>query len=228
MKPGAWRGGVALERGGVARDIRASADVRALVGAELLRRLHDDPFGRFDCCLCGRGGDTARPTTVLVERYRSAHVVMLAHAGCADSQVVVVDADAPSEVEAAGLGDMTAKMAVLAYPARPVIRPVLVLEPRVEVAAPTEGGESVDLWMSGLLDSGLALMRTGGQMPGRVRGCGWRSWALARCGFVAGAGWWPMRVSAACLKAGVRSRPRSVAVSFWLAVSACTRLRTKT
>ena len=76
------------------RDIRASVEVRALIGAEKLRELHEDAFARYECWQCGRTGRTTEPTSVIVLAYRVFRVVRLTHAGCADSQIIEVDAAA--------------------------------------------------------------------------------------------------------------------------------------
>ena|SRR5215831_159608 len=74
------------------RDIRASAEVLALIGAEKLRELHGDAFIRYRCWQCGRGGRTTEPTSVVVLGYRVFRAVRLAHAACANSQIIRVNA----------------------------------------------------------------------------------------------------------------------------------------
>jgi 3'-phosphoadenosine 5'-phosphosulfate sulfotransferase (PAPS reductase)/FAD synthetase len=81
------------------RDIEASVEVRALIGAGKLRELHRDTFERYGCWRCGRAGRTAEPTSVIVLADRVFRVVKLAHAGCADSQII--------ETGAAGMRAMT-------------------------------------------------------------------------------------------------------------------------
>lgn len=75
-------------RNSVMRDIRASVEVRAFIGAEKLRELHGDDSIRYECWHCGRNGRTTEPTSVIVLGYRIFRVVKLAHAACADSQIV--------------------------------------------------------------------------------------------------------------------------------------------
>ena len=70
------------------RDIRASVEVRALIGAGKLRELHGDALVRYECWQCGRAGRTTEPTSVIVLGYRVFRVVKLAHAACADSHIV--------------------------------------------------------------------------------------------------------------------------------------------
>ena len=70
------------------RDIRASVEVRALIGAEKLCELHEDAFARYECWQCGGEGRTTEPTSVIVLAYRVFRVVRLAHAACADSQII--------------------------------------------------------------------------------------------------------------------------------------------
>ena len=72
------------------RDIRASVEVRALVGAEQLRELHEAARERYECWQCGRPGRTTEPTSVIVLAYRVFRVVKLAHAACADPQIIEV------------------------------------------------------------------------------------------------------------------------------------------
>jgi hypothetical protein len=74
------------------RDIRASVEVRALVGAEKLRELHEAARERYECWQCGRPGRTTEPTSVIVLAYRVFRVVKLAHAACADPQIIEVGA----------------------------------------------------------------------------------------------------------------------------------------
>jgi hypothetical protein len=62
------------------RDIRASVEVRALIGAGKLRDLHGDTLAPYQCWRCGRTGRTAEPTSVIVLAYRVFRVVKLAHA----------------------------------------------------------------------------------------------------------------------------------------------------
>ena len=74
------------------RDIRASVEVRALIGAEKLRELHEDALARYECWQCGRTGRMTEPTSVIVLGYRIFRAVRLTHAGCADSQIIETDA----------------------------------------------------------------------------------------------------------------------------------------
>jgi hypothetical protein len=147
------------------RDIRASVEVKELVGLETLRELEGDAFEHYDCWRCGGPGRTTDPTTVVVLSYQSTRIVKFAHARCAESQVVDLPADRPADLEAFGLSDMISKAAVLEYATAPRWRAVLVLEPRVEVAGIQPGGERTNLWISGLIEAGLTFMRTGGQLP---------------------------------------------------------------
>jgi hypothetical protein len=74
------------------RDIGASVEVRALIGADKLRELHGDALVRYECWHCGRTGRTTEPTSVVVLGHRIFCAVRLAHAGCADSQIIEVGA----------------------------------------------------------------------------------------------------------------------------------------
>ena len=70
------------------RDIGASAGVRALAGAEKHRELHGDALVRYECRPCGRTGRTTEPTSVIVLGHPVIRAVKLAHAGCADPQII--------------------------------------------------------------------------------------------------------------------------------------------
>jgi hypothetical protein len=74
------------------RDIQASVEVRALIGAEKLLELHRDAFVQYECWQCGKTGRTTGPTSVIVLDYLVFHAVRLVHAGCADSQIIEVGA----------------------------------------------------------------------------------------------------------------------------------------
>jgi hypothetical protein len=89
------------------RDIRASVEERALIGAEKLRELHDDARERYECWQCGRTGRTTEPTSVIVLAHRVFRVVKLAHAACADPHII--------EVDAAGMRTVAAQTAVPQY-----------------------------------------------------------------------------------------------------------------
>jgi hypothetical protein len=80
------------------RDIRASVEVRALIGAEGLRHLEGDAFVSYDCWWCGGKGRTTEPTSVIVV----GRVVKLTHAACADSHII--EAGAGGMGAAAGRG----------------------------------------------------------------------------------------------------------------------------
>jgi len=100
-------------------DIRASVEVRALIGADKLRELHGDAFAQYACWRCGRAGRTTEPTSVIVLGYRVFRVVRLAHAGCADSQIIEVGAAGMSVVG----GDLTHRN----HASRPGNRPAVSL-----------------------------------------------------------------------------------------------------
>ena len=152
------------------RDIRASAEVKRLIGIETLRELEGDAYERYDCWRCGGPGRTTEPTTVVVLGYRSTPIVKFAHAQCAKSQVLQLDADRPTDLEPFGFDDMNSKAAVFEYATPPRFRALLVLEPRVEMAGIEAGGERVNLWISRLIEAGFTFMRTGGQLPGKASG----------------------------------------------------------
>jgi hypothetical protein len=158
------------------RDIRASAEVVALIGTESLRELEKDAFRSYDCSECGSPGLTSDPASVVVHRYRRTAMVKLAHARCTPSKIVEFDADAPPGIGPEGDGsDMRAMTLVLSYPVEPRVRPLLLLEHRVETARFTPGGERINVTMAAMLSRGLALVGAGDEMPDLAEG-----WQLLR------------------------------------------------
>jgi hypothetical protein len=154
-------------------DIRASAEVRALIGAENVAELEKDAFASFRCRECGLLGTTAEPTSVVARRFRRTVVVDLAHAECMRSLVDDVDADPPPGLGLDdGRADMRVMTLVLEYPAEPKMRPLLLLERRIEAARFTVGGEKINVTLAALLRRGLEPVRSAGQLPGLARG--WR------------------------------------------------------
>jgi hypothetical protein len=75
-------------------DIRASVEVRALIGADKLRELHGDALVRYACWQSSREVRITQPTPAIVLAYRLFRVVKLALAACADSQIIGVSAAA--------------------------------------------------------------------------------------------------------------------------------------
>ena len=158
------------------RDIRVSAEVVALIGTESLRELEKDAFSSYECAECGLEGLTTDATSVVVHRYRSTAMVQLAHARCTQPKIVEFDADAPpSTGPERGGADMRAMTLVLSYPEEPAVRPLLLLEHRVEAARLTSGGERISVTMATVLSHGLALMSADGEMPDLAAG-----WQLLR------------------------------------------------
>ena len=210
------------------RDVRASAEVVALIGTESLRELEKDAFSSYECTECGSSGLTTDATSVVVHRYRGTAMVKLAHARCTQSKIVEFDADPPPGIGPEGDGaDMRVMTLVLSYPEEPRVRPLLLLEHRVEAARLTPGGERISVTMAAVLSRGLALMSADGEMPGLAAG-----WQLLR----------PDRTSALLLVPGGEVAYQAVAInptsgpawstrsghaSSWSARSACTRYPTR-
>lgn len=142
----------------------ASASVAALVGREQLGRLRSEVSRRYNCWVCGQPGRTdAHPASVIALRYRVGAIsVRLAHLRCADSQVIETARDT---VDAAGLGAMLSKAAVLEYASEPRVRPLLILEPKIAVSDRSPGDDSVSLWTADLQQRGFTPLRTSGQLP---------------------------------------------------------------
>lgn len=155
-------------------DVRASAEVQQLIGAENLQKLSTEAYSSYDCVRCRQAGRTTYPTSVMVYLYRDyTAAVGLAHASCAHSEIIEVDADPPAGIGLdPGRADMRAMTLVLEYPGEPEMRPLLLLEHRVEAARSTPGGERISLTMATVLRHGLALMTTGNQLPDLAEG--WR------------------------------------------------------
>jgi len=155
-------------------DIRASAEVQRLIGAENLKKLSTDAYSSYRCVRCRRAGRTAQPTTVVVYLYRGNNAaVELAHARCAASGIVEVDADPPAEIDPdRSQADMRTMTLALEYPGEPTLRPLLLLEPRTETTRPTQVGERITVPVAALLQYGLGLMAVGSQLPDLAEG--WR------------------------------------------------------
>lgn len=154
-------------------DIRASDEVRALIGTESLRELERDAFRSYECSECSKPGTTAEPTSVLVLRYRAKAIVTLAHAHCAASAILEFDSDVPlGDGPGGDWADMRARALVLSYPDEPAVRPLLLLEHRVETARFTPGGERINMTLADVLTRGLTLMPSGDYLPALVPG--WR------------------------------------------------------
>ncbi len=149
--------------------VQASSAVTALVGPETLARLRGEAFRRYDCCRCARPGQTeAEPATVIVERYRLGHAVSvrLAHARCADSQIVEAGAAAGCRGVRRDAGQARGA-GVRARPAVPA-GPGPGAEGRaVGADGGRRAGEPVDV---GPARAGFTLVRTGGELPGRADG----------------------------------------------------------
>lgn len=152
------------------RDIRVGADVEALIGSEIILRLHRDAFTRYGCCACGGLGSTdEEPTTVVVMRYRSGKSqILFAHARCAGSQIREADVEPPEG--SFGEMDMRAAAAVLADPSTPTPWPLLLIEPLADAMTLTETGEQVNLFLSHMLTAGLWPVRAGEALPGLADG----------------------------------------------------------
>jgi hypothetical protein len=149
-------------------DIQACAAVRDLIGSEVVARLAGAEFARFDCWSCGRPGRTAQPSSVVVLMYRDGTVrVVLAHAGCAVSQVVKAAGNLTAVSGSAE--DAMAKAAVLRFEADPQFRPLLLVELRSEAVEVRPDGEARSLWPARLLRLGLKLVGAGGELPAPVR-----------------------------------------------------------
>src|SRR5262249_44044373 len=136
------------------RDIRAGADVRALIGAETLQRLHAGACRSYGCATCGRPGATTEPATVTAERGPAAVRVTLSHAACAPPRGRYVDAARvpagiarmrclpailglrASAAAAGPAGFRTRRRAVRAHAGRRAPRPGRIAPPRLRLRSP--------------------------------------------------------------------------------------------
>jgi hypothetical protein len=64
---------------------------------------------------------------------------------------------------------MRAMTLVLSFPVEPRVRPLLLLEHRVETARFTPGGERINVTMAAMLSRGLALVGAGKPRPRPLR-----------------------------------------------------------
>jgi len=158
-------------------NIYASAEVQRLIGAEALQRLRTDAYSSYQCVRCGNVGQTVQPTTVVAYRYRGGYVgAKLAHADCLASQVIREDADLPAEMDPYRTrADMRNMTLVLRYPQEPLVRPLLLLEPRTETIGPADGRDRITVAVPALLRYGLSLVAPDSQLPGVAEG-----WQLYR------------------------------------------------
>ncbi len=143
------------------RDIRASAEVADMIGAEDLHRLRHSPaYDPFTCWHChGPGDANTEPATVIAELSEGAARATLAHAECARSQVVSTGAPAPAALTEPGTdADMAALTGVLPGPDGPL--PLLILDQRPQMTVRSGSAGRVNLFVSALLGMGLTLVTT--------------------------------------------------------------------
>ena len=140
--------------------------MRALIGAENLAELEKGAYASFRCPECGLLGTTIEPTSVVARRFRKTVVVDLAHAECTRSLVDYIDADPPPGLDLDGSrADMRVMTLVLEYRGKPRVRPLLLLERRIEAARFTAGGEKINVTLAALLRRGLEPVRSADQLP---------------------------------------------------------------
>lgn len=168
------------------RDIRASAEVADMIGAENLHRLRNSPaYGPFNCWHCGARGDAnTEPATVIAElgpgdAYSERSTVIaqpdegaariaLAHAECARSQVVSPGAPAPAaptelragRIAAGSGGEWHCRPLTADLPDPDGPLPLLILDQRPEMAVRSGRDERVTPFYSALLSMGLTLVTT--------------------------------------------------------------------
>ncbi len=151
-------------------DVRASAEVEALIGAEALGRLSSPAFASFNCSQCGRPGITAQPSAVVVylDPGQFQARVTLAHAACGPSRIIT----APIAPALSALSGMRAGGTVLDYPDPPRRRALLMMESRAELITVSAGGEITSPWVAALLSQGMTLMTGAADVPPPAPG--WR------------------------------------------------------
>jgi len=148
------------------RDIRVSAEVADLIGAENLHRLRDSPAdGSFICWACQAPGDTdTEPATVIAELHDGVPRITLAHAECMRSQVVSTDAPAPAAPPKPGSrADRRTLTDQIPGPDGPLA--LLLLDQRPQLALRGDPTERADPFYSALIGMGLSPVTTISQPP---------------------------------------------------------------
>lgn len=142
------------------RDIRVSAEVADLIGAEHLDRLRHDPaHGPFTCWHCESRGDAdTEPAAVIVARHDGGLTIGLAHADCMGSRVVGPDAETAAQPDVRTLTDE------MPGPDGPL--PLLILDFRPGLAVRADPPEPADPFYATLLDMGLTPVTTISDPPG--------------------------------------------------------------
>jgi hypothetical protein len=148
------------------RDIRASAEVADMIGAENLDRLRHSPTaGPFTCWHCQARGDTnTEPATVIAELHDGVPEIALAHAECMRSQVVRPDAPAPATPSSLWIGAGTRTLTdQISGPDGPL--PLLIIDQRPGLAVRNDPAEPADPVFAALLGRGLSPVTTISQPP---------------------------------------------------------------
>lgn len=138
------------------RDIRVSAEVAEVIGAENLHRLpHSPADGPFTCWACHATGDpNTEPASVIAELHDGVPRIALAHAECMRSQVVGPDAPAPAVPTLLGPGaDIRTLTDEITGPDGPV--PLLIIDQRPALAVRDDPAERADPVFAALLGMGL-------------------------------------------------------------------------
>ncbi len=116
--------------------------------------------------------DDDPPTSITPKR--SADRLRASYARCARSVVDDIDADPPPGLRLDGArADMRVLTLVMEYPDEPPVRPLLLLERRIETARFGPGGEKIDVTLAALFRRGLEPIRSVDRIR---RGWGRRGW----------------------------------------------------
>jgi hypothetical protein len=148
------------------RDIRVSAEVADLIGAQNLHRLRHSPAdGPFTCRACQAPGDTdTEPATVIAELHDGALRITLAHAECMRSQIVRPDAPTPAPtIKPGSRADRRTLTDQIPGPDGPLA--LLLLDQRPQLTLRSDPTERADPFYSALLDMGLAPVTAISQPP---------------------------------------------------------------
>lgn len=140
-------------------DIRMSAAVRELLGAEMIARVREVPLAQARCPICLTPVPPTGPVNVVISAAGSQGRIAYAHVGCAPSAVLPGPA-APLDDLLPDEGPMNMRAALIEH-GRSIL-PVLVAEVPIQAYAMPRNqgnrGEATNIIVSALLTHGLTLI----------------------------------------------------------------------
>lgn len=135
-----------------------SAEVRALLGAEMISRVREAPLVQARCPVCGHPVPAAGPVNVVIAANGNHGRIAYAHLDCASS-VVLPAPDRPLDDLMPDEGPMTMRAALVEHGTATL--PVLVAEVPLQAYVMQPGqdhGEATNVIVSALLTHGLTLI----------------------------------------------------------------------